>query len=460
MPFFNRENELNFLEERYIQSKPQLIIIYGRRRVGKTELVREFIRNKQAVYFLAEKGSIEINFERFVQRLAQSIHQEGIFFKGWVEAFEYVKKQNKKFIIVIDEFPYLIQSDSAITSTFQRIADEVLPNSNLFLILCGSSVSIMEDKVLAYHSPLYGRRTGQWQLNPLFFKESRLFVPGYTIEKQIEIYAVVGNIPMYLLEVNDSLSIKENIRKKILSKGSILYEEPKFVLNQEFSEAGIYFSIFGALAKGKNTIKEISDAIGVDSRNVNKYLNALIRLHYVYKNYSLFYEKNKKRVRYHIKDNFFDFWFKFVNPNFSDLEVGDIENAEKKIFPYFNAFVGRKFEQIAQEVLVQLNRKEKLPFEFDRISNFWDNTKEGIAVEIDRIAVNEKEKKLLIVECKWEENVSVKKLLSDSQKKIKLLSLFEKYKIFYIFFAKTFKYDLKDPFVMLFDLKTIDKAIG
>ncbi len=453
MSFIDRENEIKFLEDRYAQGKPQLIIIYGRRRVGKTELVREFIRNKQAIYFLAEKGSIEINFERFVQRLAEAVHQEGISFKGWAEAFEYLKRQNRKFIIAIDEFPYLIQSDHTITSTFQRIADEVLPNSNLYLILCGSSVSIMEDKVLAYRSPLYGRRTGQWQLNPLSFKESRLFVPDYNIEKQIETYAVAGNIPMYLLEFDDSLSIKENIKKKILSKGSILYEEPKFVLNQEFNEAGIYFSIFEALAKGKNTVKEISDIIRVDPRNINKYLNLLIRLHYISKNYPLFYEKNKKKVRYHIRDNFFDFWFKFIRPNFSDLEVGDLENAEKKILPYFNAFVGRKFEQVAQEVLMELNRKKKLPFEFDKISNFWDNTKEGVAVEIDRIAVNEKEKRTLIVECKWEEGVSVKKLLAESQEKVKSLPLFEGYKISYAFFAKTFKHDMKDSSVLLFDFK-------
>lgn len=460
MSFINREEELKFLEERYDQPKPQLIVLYGRRRVGKTELITQFIKNKEAIYFSSEKGKIEINFERFGQRVAEASRQEGVFFKGWAETFQYLKKQNKKWIVAIDEFPYLIQSDPAIASVFQRIADEILRDSKLYVILCGSSVSIMEDKVLAYRSPLYGRRTGQWQLNPLFFKHARQFFPNFNLEKQVEAYATVGNIPMYLAELDDTLSVQENIGKKILSKGCILYQEPRFVLNQEFNDAGIYFSIFEALAAGKNTVKEISDMIGVDPRNVNKYLNTLIRLHYVEKLYPLFYEKNKKKVRYSIKDNFFDFWFKFVNPNFSDLEVGNIQKTEDKIFSQFNPYVGKKFEKVAEEILSHLNTDGKLPFGFNRISNFWDRTRDGQPIEIDLIAINEKEKKLLVVECKWENEVSAKKLLSATQEKVQAIPLFEKYKIYYAFFARSFTRDLKDSSVILFDLEGIEKALG
>ncbi|HLC68377.1 MAG TPA: ATP-binding protein [Candidatus Bilamarchaeaceae archaeon] len=459
MSFIDRKEELKFLEERYPQGKPQFIVIYGRRRVGKTELIKEFSKEKKAIYFLAEKGNIEVNFERFSQRIAEASNQEGISFKGWKEAFEYLKKQNKKWIIAIDEFPYLIQSDPTITSKFQTIADEIIRDSSIYLILCGSSISMMEDDVLAYKSPLYGRRTGQWQLNPLSFRYARLFFPKYDVEKQIEAYAVGGGIPLYLQEFDDKLSVMENIKTKILSKGCILYEEPKFVLNQEFNDAKVYFSIFEALANGKTTIKELSDGIGVDSRNLNKYLNALMRLHYVSKNYPLLYEKNKKKARYSIKDNFFDFWFRFVNPNFSDLEMGDLDKIEQKLSPLFNSFVGKKFEQVAEELLRELNKSNKLPFSFDRIANFWDNTKDGNVVEIDRIAVNTKEKKLLVVECKWESGVSAKKLLAETQEKVNFSPLFEKYEIHYAFFAKSFKNDLKEDSVLLFDLKGMEKSI-
>ena len=458
MAFIDRKNELKFLEERYAQSKHELIVIYGRRRVGKTELIKEFSNNKNAIYFLAERGGIEINFERFSERVAEAVGQDGISFKGWREAFEYLKKQNKKWIITIDEFPYLIQCDNTITSKFQAIADEVLKDSNIYLILCGSSISMMEDEILVYKSPLYGRRTGQWQLNPMPFQYARLFFPNYDIEKQIEAYSIGGGVPLYLEVFDDKKDIQENIRNGAFSKGSILYEEPRFVLNQEFEEAKVYFAIFEAMASGKTTVKDLSDSIAVDSRNLNKYLNRLIRLHYVSKNYPLFSEKIKKKVRYSIKDNFFDFWFRFVNPNLSDLEMGDTEKVVKKIFPQFNAFVGRKFEQIAEETLVQLNRSDKLAFNFDRIANFWDKTKEGVVVEIDRIAVNIKEKKLLVVECKWEDRVSAEGLLGATEKKVKAVKQFEGYTIQYALFAKSFKRDIKTNSIQLFDLKEIEKV--
>lgn len=460
MTFIDREEELEFLEERNAQAKYQLIVIYGRRRVGKTELIKEFSKNKNSIYFQAERGSIEINFERFSQRIAEALGQEGISFKGWKGAFEYLKKQKKAWIIAIDEFPYLIQSDNTIPSKFQTITDEVLKDSNIYLILCGSSISMMEDEVLAYRSPLYGRRTGQWQLNPMPFQYARLFFPNYDIERQIGAYSVGGGIPLYLQEFDDKEDLMKNIGRGVFSKGSILYEEPKFVLSQEFNDAKVYFAIFEALANGKTTIKELGDSTGVDPRNLNKYLNSLIRLHYVSKNYPLFSEKNKKKVRYSIKDNFFDFWFRFVNPNLSDLELGDVEKVEKKTAPQFNAFVGKKFEQVAEEVLVHLNRSNRLSFNFDRISNFWDKTKNGQVVEIDRIAVNAKEKKLLVVECKWEERVSAEGLLAATQEKVRSVPLFEAYQINYAFFAKSFKRDLKTDSVRLFDLKEIEKVFG
>lgn len=457
--FVGREDELKFLEERYAQGKPQLIVIYGRRRVGKTELIREFSKGKNAIYFLAEKGNADVNFERFSERIAEASGQGGISFKGWREAFEYLKKQNKKLVVAIDEFPYLTQGDPAITSKFQTIADEVMRGSSIYLVLCGSSISMMEDDVLAYKSPLYGRRTGQWQLNPLPFRSARLFFPKYDLEKQIEAYAVGGGIPLYLLEFDDGLSPMENIKAKIFSKGCILYEEPKFVLNQEFNDAKVYFAIFEALADGKTTIKELSDCIRVDSRNLNKYLNALMRLHYVSKAYPLFYEKNKKKARYSIKDNFFDFWFKFVNPNFSDLEMGDIAKMEEKLLPLFNPFVGRKFEQVAEELLRELNKSGKLPFHFDKMANFWDATKDKTVIEIDRIAVNTKERKLLVVECKWERGVSAKKLLAETREKINLSPLFEKHEVHYAFFAKSFKDKNNEAGALLFDLKEIERSL-
>ncbi len=455
MIFIDRQEELKFLEDRYKEPKFQLIVLYGRRRVGKTELIKEFSQRKNSVYFLAERGNVDHNFEKFSARIAEALGQEGISFKGWKETFEYLKKQGKKWIITIDEFPYLIQDDPSIPSKFQTITDEVLKNSNICLILCGSSISMMEDRVLSYKSPLYGRRTGQWQLNPLSFHHARLFFPGYDLEKQIEAYSVGGGIPLYLQEFNDKQSVMENVKQKILSKGYILYEEPKFVLNQEFNDVKVYFAIFEALAAGKTTVKELSDSIGVDPRNLNKYLNTLIRLQYVSKNYPLFYEKNKKKARYSIKDNYFDFWFKFVNPNLSDLEMGNNEKVADKIL--LNAFVGKKFEQVIEEILIKMNNSNKLPFNFERIANFWDKSRDGTPIEIDRVAVNIKEKKLLVVECKWENNVSAKQLLTDTQEKVNSLPLFDKYQIHYAFFAKSFKQDLKDPTLLLFDLKAIEK---
>lgn len=458
--FIDRERELAFLEEKYseLKLKTQLLVIYGRRRVGKSELLKKFIRGKKAVYFLADKAGAEANFSRFVERVATATGQQGIFFKGWPETFEYLKKQGK-LIIVIDEFPYLVKGDASITSVFQRIADEVLLGSQLCLILCGSSISVMEDKVLAYRSPLYGRRTGQWQLSPLSFKQAGLFFPNYKTEQQIEAYAVAGGIPMYLAEFSGTFSVEDNIKHKMLSKGQVLYEEPPFVLNQEFGDARIYISIFEAVAKGKRTVKEISDAIGVDSRNVNKYLNTLIRLQFLSRETPLFSEGNRKKVRYAIKDNFFDFWFKYVNPNLSELELGNVDKVANDIANVFDPFVGKKFEQVTEEALLILNRKKELPFAFDKVARFWDNPKSG-PVEIDRIAVNEKEKKLLVVECKWSESVSPKKLLVLAHEKVSKVPSFANYEVFYALFAKSFSQGLNEPQTQLFDLKKLEKIFA
>ena len=453
MTFYNRIEELHFLQEHYETGKPELIVLYGRRRVGKTEVIKEFIKDKEAIYFLSDKEGSKNNFERFVEKVNELTKQVGITFKGWTEAFVYLKKENRRIVIAVDEFPYLLQSDPPLTSLFQRIADEILPHSLLYIILCGSSVSVMEDKVLAYRSPLYGRRTGQWQLDPLWFTEASLFFPRYAVAEKIEAYAIAGGIPLYLAQIHDDLSIGENLHKHFFSKGTLLYQEPLFVLNQEFSDARIYFSLLQAISQGKNTIKEISDTTSMDPRNVNKYLNLLLRLHYIAKTYPVFYEKNKKRARYHLKDNFFNFWFTFISPHLSELEMGNLPLVEKKVKPLFNSFVGKSFEQVTEEILLTLNKKEKLPFSLDVLGNFWDTTKEKETVEIDRIGMNKKEKKLLVVECKWKEMVSPEKLLQETKEKVAKIHLFQGYAVFYAFFAKSFSGSMPSSTALLFDLK-------
>lgn len=459
--FINREKELEFLEDKY--KDKGLVVIYGRRRVGKTELITHFSKNKAHIYFLANKRGSFANADRFAEKAAKFFNDIKPAIKDFDDVFKYIiNRIKKKLIITIDEFSYLVEKDSAVPSVFQVIIDEILEKSNVMLILCGSSISMMEEGVLSYKSPLYGRRTGQWKLNPLSIKNVIKFFPTLDMKELIEFYSIFGDIPAYLIKVNPKESLFENIRKKILTKGEFLYDEGRNLLMQELKEPDAYFDILEAMTKASKP-SGIANFAKIDPKDLPKYIKNLKKIDLVEK-INLITEKKPKKTLYIIRDNFIEFWFKFVYPNKSELEENKIEYTLNLIKEKFTQHIGKYFEKFCLNML-----KEKLftIFNFTKIGKQWGKIpnapKDKNQYEIDILALNEKTKEILFAECKWKENVNPYKVLKELKEKTKYVNWNnEKRKESYAIFAKSFSKEVKESDgkkVYCFDLKDIEKVL-
>jgi len=460
--FVNRERELKFFNDKYRSKGFDFIVIYGRRRVGKTELVKQFIKDKKNIYFLADKRGTEFNIDRFKQKISEFLDEPRVELDTLEAVFSYLLKKigDQRLIICIDEFSYLIEKDDSIPSVFQLIIDEILNKSNIMLILLGSSVSLMENGVLSSKSPLYGRRTGQFKIEPLSFSNILEFFPNRELSENVLLYSVFGGIPFYLNKIDNGAAL-DNIKSLILKKGEILYEEIDFLLKEELREPSTYKSILEAIASGCSKIGEISNKAKVETRDIDKYLKVLINLGYVEKEISPTEKEKSKKTIYRIKDNFFKFWFKFCSPKLSELEIG----REGEVFSFIknnlNSFVGIIFEEICKEFL----GKNRI-FEYKKVGRWWgykriDNKREEI--EIDICAVNEKTKEILFGECKWQDNVNVESIMKDLREKIEYVEWNnEKRKESYAVFAKSFSKKI-DEFegkkIYCFDLKDIEKRL-
>ncbi len=408
--FVNRESELSFLNERYKGGSFELIPIYGRRRVGKTELIKQFIDGKKAIYFLASAGTKKENIERFKETAKEFIDLK-IVRDEWEDIFQYITNNMKeRLIIVIDEFPYLVESEVGLSSIFQRIIDLHLKNSNLFLILCGSSLSMMYKEVLSYRAPLYGRRTGQVEVKPLRFVEAARFFDK-PIEEIIKIFSICGGVPAYLAEFVDKKPLEDLISEKILSKGSLLREEPLFLLREEFRDPRVYVSILSSLSFGYRKLGEIINYCGLESKTgITPYLQNLENLGYTHRELPVTEKPVSKKGLYFINDTFFNFWFRMVRKNFDAIEK-DIGKAIKKIKKDFDSLIPFVFEEICKDVLWYLK-----PIEFNKIGRWWYQDK-----EIDIVCLNETEKEALFIECKWSDlkEGETRKILTELKEKSK-----------------------------------------
>ena len=397
MPFIDREDELRFLAEKWEDPKAQLIVLWGKRRVGKTELVKQFIADKRSVYFLAESTSEKEQLQRFSQALGRFFEEPLLQTRGfasWEEAFSYLKAKKERFVLAIDEFPYLIQSNPAITSLFQKGWDEYLSESNIYLTLFGSSITMMENEVLGYRSPLYGRRSGQWLVEPMSFRAASQFRQGKPFADRLAHFAVAGGIPAYWLHLSPGKDIERNLRDHVLRKGEVLYEEVEFLLRTELREPRYYFALLQAIAQGKRKLAEIVNATGLGQPLANKYLGVLADLRIVEREVPVTEEiplKSKKGL-YRISDEFCQFWFRFVFPRRGELEMGRIDAVAADIVSRLPAYLGGAYEKVARETLI--SHVDDF-FPFAAIGRWWDRTE-----EIDVVAVNRDHDSILFCEVK------------------------------------------------------------
>ncbi len=402
--FIGRKNELNALNALYNSDKFEFVVIYGRRRVGKTELIKEFIKDKNSIYFMGVEISAKQNLENFSKTVLgyNNNIDSDMSFSSFQTALEYVFQlsQNNRLILAIDEYPYVARSSKSLTSTLQLLIDKYKATSKLMLILCGSSMSYMEDKVLAYKAPLYGRRTAQIKLSPFDFEETCRYLTGFSLEDKALLYGAVGGTPQYLLQIDRNLSVEENIKNIYLNPVSFLFEEPTNLLKQETREPAIYTAIITAVANGASRMSEISGKVGEDTSVCTAYLKNLIDLGIVRKE-TPYGEKGSKKTIYSIEDNMFRFWFRFVLNNSSAIVRGATDIVYKRIEPHLCDFMGNVFEEICKQYLWKQLICGNCPVEFSSLGRWWGNNPiEKTQAEIDIMGAQDSSS-AVFCECKW-----------------------------------------------------------
>ena len=402
--FIGRERELDALNKLYNSNKFEFAVIYGRRRVGKTALINEFIGDKKAIYFMGVESNAKQNLENFsksIMEFSSGIEAES-YFLSFQAALEYAFKlaENERIILAFDEYPYVARSSKSLASTLQLLIDKYKDTSKLMLILCGSSMSYMEDHVLAYKAPLYGRRTAQMKILPFDFEETCRYFKNLSDEDKALIYGVAGGTPQYLLQMDDNLSVEDNIKNTYLNPISFLYEEPINLLKQEVREPAIYTAIITAIATGSSRMSEISSKVGEDTNVCTNYIKNLINLGIVQKE-TPYGEKASRKSIYSIEDNMFRFWYRFVLDNNSIIARGASDLVYKRIEPQLSDYMGKVFEEICKQYLWKQLLSGDCPIEFSSLGRWWGNDpKEKSQAEID-IMGEQDNNTALFAECKW-----------------------------------------------------------
>ncbi len=421
--FIGRDNELQFLEDKYNEKGGQFIVLYGRRRIGKTETLRQFCNDKPHVFFSCRQCTDKVQLRSFSEKiLKENIPAKNYIneFSDWDKAFRAILELpygEKKKLVVIDEFPYMCKDNNSIPSILQNLWDEDLKNANVMLIICGSAMSFIEKELLSEKNPLYGRATGIYKMKEMGFYDAIKFFPNYSEKDKILAYSILGGIPHYLAQFNPELSIEENIKKYILTKGCALYSEVDFLLHQELRETPIYNSIIEAIALGSTRLNEISQkSLLEDASKTSVYLKNLMELGIVEREFSVNTNTKEKgngnRGTYKLTDNFFRFWYAFCFTNFSELEASDIDGVyQYSIKPQLHEFAATTFENICKEFIQKLQINNKLPFRYSKMGRWFGKTsvrdtdeKTGLRIaetEIDIVAISSDSQNFLVGECKF-----------------------------------------------------------
>ncbi|MFB6202019.1 MAG: ATP-binding protein [Halorhabdus sp.] len=397
MTFYDREAELDTLTDAVESPGADFIVVYGRRRVGKTELLKEFCANRPHIYFLAAQEAEHRQREKFLDQIADYFDERVPRIDGWDEAFEYLGEQLQRedLVVVIDEFPYLVAENDSLPSYVQGFVDQELDGTDSMLVLCGSSVSTMESEILGHESPLYGRRTAQLDVTPFSFQQAREVI-SYDIQDAIRSYAVTGGTPMYLTLFDYTQSLAANIQSHVLSPSAVLYNEPEFLLRTELRNPARYMSILEAVALGHTTPNEISGATGIDSGPLSKYLQTLRRLRLIERDVPVTASgKKSKRSRYRVADEFLRFWFRYVEPNRSSIEEAPEIVYDGTIQPDLPTHVATTFEDVCQEAVWEGIRRGTFD-PYSEVGRWWYGEE-----EIDIVGLAPNDDRVLLAECKW-----------------------------------------------------------
>lgn len=446
MRFIGRKNELHTLNTEYNRNS-SFVVIYGRRRVGKTTLIKEFLKNKSAFYYLATEELESQSMKRLANVIARTTKNtllQKIEFTDWLDLFQLIAdyKPEEKKVLVIDEFPYLVRTNSAFPSILQNAWDEFLKDSDVMLILSGSLIGMMQKHVLSYDSPLYGRRTAQMRLTPLPFT-SIYETQNLPFEQAVEQFALTGGVPKYLEFFEDGRPLEEQLKDAVFSKNGFLYEEPNFLLKSEFLTAVNYFSIIKTIADGNHKLGKIASALGQESSSLTPYLSTLSDLGFIEKRTPIT-EKNPEKSRkglYFIADNFLRFWFCYVYPYKGELELDNMQIVLDEIHKDFKEkFVAFAYEDICKDIFAKLCSNNAISFVPSRIGSYWLNDYDG-DTEINVMSVDHQNKQVFAGECKYHTKPVDASVYFALKEKVdnaaEIRKSFPKYNIIYGLFSKS-----------------------
>ena len=466
MKFIGREQELNTLEDMYQKSGFQMLVMYGRRRVGKTTLLSKFSDGKNALFYTGIESKDDENLREFGSTVFSYFNpgSAGIDFRSYTDVVHYITSMIKadtagsKHLIIIDEYPYIAENAAEIASVLQREIDHEWKNMNIMLIICGSSITFMKENVLGEKSPLYGRRTGQIDLLPFDYLTSSLFVPDYTPEEKAIVYGITGGVPKYLSFMDPGKTLDDNIINSFFSVSGYFYEEPKNLLRQEFRDVALYYAILGAIGDGSKRLNEISTRTGFDTAKVTQALKKLEAVRIVRRDVPILNEKNKKLARYMLMDGMFEFWFRFVSKAGMAIERGyGRQYYTSNVKKYIHDYMGSKFEKICQEYVLKEGMKGEYGNPLTQIGKWRGNDPvKKCPADIDVIGIDNMDKTAVIGECKFKNTAFGKEeyeVLLDRGRLIQNYEV-EKYLIFSLSGVTKWVLEQQDPKV---DVVSMDK---
>jgi len=440
--FIGRKRELDAMNALYNRPGFQMTIMYGRRRVGKSTLLQRFVNGKKTIYYTAVLSSSQRNLELLGNRVIEVLapDMKGLVFQSYEQLFSFIGERcrDERIVFIIDEFPYMAEADKSLVSVLQKYIDTEWLHGNMYLFLCGSSVSFMEDEVLSEKSPLFGRRTSQIALKPFDFLEASQFVPHYAPEEKAIVYGVTGGIAKYLSLFNDKKSLDENLQELFFSNFGYMYEEPTNILTQEFRSISSYSAIIEAVAAGRTKLNEIADLTKLETSTVSHAASNLIDTGILKKEYAITDEGNKKKVRYALADHMFRFWYQFVAPHIDIIEMGAGQvHYERIVKPRIPDFMGEVFEDMCRYYTLLLGVRGELPCLVSKTGRWWGtNPTKKEETDIDVVGLDIINKEAVLGECKFRNEVLDKKIFEQLKERHGLID--HRYRVVkYLLFSKS-----------------------
>jgi AAA+ ATPase superfamily predicted ATPase len=440
--FKGRKRELILLTQLWQQKDATMLVLYGRRRIGKTRLLTHWVnQNKvRALYWVAEPSSAFDQLRSFSQALYNFANPSApapfdFTYTNWEQAWQQVASlaQQERLAILIDEFTYLLEIDPSLAGTLQNLWDHALRQSNLFLVICGSHMGMMQREFLSYQAPLYGRATSLIHLRPIPFGNTADFFPRYKADERVAIYAIFGGIPAYWERLDPERSISENIRLQLLTANNLMQAEPRLLLQDFVNEPHNYAGILRAIGGGARTQKEISNRAGLQQGHVSKYLSILQETGFVERRVPVTASERSRLGRYHITDPYLRFYFRFLAPRQSQLEIGIQEPALTEIKRHLLDFIATyTWEELCREWTLRASALQELPFLIDDIGSVWTQS-----AQVDVVGINSMDKTILLGECKWQTKLTDQKPLEQLiAKTMEIVPEQGHWQVYYLGFAR------------------------